>query len=180
MSIPVFTPEYVEEIRQLPEVVAAKNRLTAGQASFTIPATETLRSALSPLGLDITQSTIPMRWIIGDSAPHIDSGPSAFENTYLVYLSDSPGEFILGDTSYPITANTGFVFNEGIQHETRGTGSVPRLLLGPMNEFAQPVGIAAANYYSNYSDAFTQTGALGSGGYVIGSGIFDLYIHLGE
>jgi hypothetical protein len=172
MSIPVFTPEYLREIHQLPEVVAAKNRLTAGQVSFTIPASETLRSALSPLGLNITQSTIPMRWITGDTAPHIDSGPSAFENTYLVYLSDSPGDFILGDTSYPITANTGFVFNEGIQHETRGTGSVPRLLLGPMNEFAQAVGIAAANYYSNYSDAFTQGSSLGSGGYVIGAEIY--------
>lgn len=172
MSIPVFTPEYLEEIRQLPEVVAAKNRLTAGQVSFTIPATETLRSALSSLGLDNTQSTIPMRWIIGDTAPHIDSGPSAFEHTYLVYLSDSPGEFILGDTSYPITANTGFVFNEGIQHETRGTGSVPRLLVGPMNEFAQAVGAAPLYYFSDYASAIAQSGNfLGTGGSGIGSSI---------
>jgi hypothetical protein len=113
-----------------------------------------------------------MRWIQGDTAPHVDSGTSAFENTYLVYLTDSPGELILDDAIHPITANTAFVFHEGIRHETRGTGSVPRLLLGPMNEFGQSVGIPAANYYSDYASALAQTGAfLGYGGYTIGSGI---------
>jgi hypothetical protein len=99
---------------------------------------------------------------------HVDSGPSAFENTFLVYLTDSPGEFVLGDSAFPIAENTAFVFPEGIHHETQGTGSVPRLLLGPMNEFAQPVGVPAATYYSNFTDASTQTGIpLGFGDYFI-------------
>jgi hypothetical protein len=82
-----------------------------------------------------------MRWIQGDTAPHIDSGAHDFERTYLVYLNDSPGEFILGSDAYPIRANTAFVFNEGLQHSTLNTGSEPRLLIGPMNELAEPVGV---------------------------------------
>jgi hypothetical protein len=56
-------------------------------------------------------------------------------------LNDSPGEFILGSDAYPIRANTAFIFNEGLQHSTLNTGSEPRLLIGPMNELAEPVGI---------------------------------------
>ena len=30
-----------------------------------------------------------MRWIKGDTSPHIDNSPSAFDKTYLVYLNNS-------------------------------------------------------------------------------------------
>jgi len=169
----LFSEEYLSELLNLPEVEAAKAKLRSDrdQVYFTIPVTETIRSALLPLGLEISAPQIPMRWIKGDIAPHVDTGPSEFKNTYLAYLTDSPGELVLGDTSYPIEANTGFSFSEGILHETRGTGTVPRLLLGPMNELAQSVGTAVV-YYPNYASAIAQTGALGSGGFIIGSDIY--------
>lgn len=157
---PVFSTEYLAELLALPEVEAARANLSPEneKVQFTIPVTETIRSALLSLGLDIATwgiQEIPMRWIQGDTSPHVDSGPSAFENTYLVYLTDSPGEFVLGETIHPIAANTAFVFNEGVQHETRSTGTVPRLLLGPMNEFGHAVGgpPVIIEYYSNYADA---------------------------
>jgi len=176
MAAPVFSTEYLAELLALPEVAVAREKLVTGQFQsqvyFSTPVTDTLRSALLPLGLDVPATNIPMRWIKGDTAPHVDSGPSAFENTYLVYLTDSPGKFIIDDTSHPITANTAFVFNEGIKHETRGTGTEPRLLLGPMNEFAQAVGIPAITYYADYASAAAQGGNyLGYGGNTIGSGI---------
>ena len=74
------------------------------------------------------------------------------KNTYLAYITDSEGEFIIGEESFPITANTSFIFSEGIRHQTLGTGLTPRLLLGPMNEFAEPVGSTLV-YFSNYDDA---------------------------
>jgi len=174
MAAPVFSTEYLAELLALPEVTAAREKIASGQKQvyFNTPVTETLRSALLPLGLDISAGEIPMRWIQGDTPAHVDSGPSAFENTYLVYLTDSPGELVLDDTAHPITANTGFVFHEGIRHETRGTGSIPRLLLGPMNEFAQAVGLPAITYYPDQAHALSQTGTiLGYGGYTIGSSI---------
>jgi hypothetical protein len=50
------------------------------------------------------------------------------------------------------------MFNEGLKHETQNTGSTVRLLLGPMNEYANPVGTPTLIiYYSNYADAIAQT-----------------------
>jgi hypothetical protein len=100
----------------------------------------------------------------------VDVGSSKFQNTYLLYLNDSPGEFIVDSEIYPIQCNTGFVFNEGLSHQTLSTERVPRLLLGPMNEFAQPVG-SPLTYFSTELDALNYTNVLGyGGGFVVGSG----------
>lgn len=149
----VLSQEDLEYILDLPEVRAAWERLdktTSGRVYFTIELTESIRAALhTRFGLDFSGvSRIPMRWMNGDTPAHVDTGPSKFQNTYLVYLSDSPGEFIIGPASYPITQNTGYMFNEGTSHSTANTGFVTRLLLGPMNEFAEPVG-SPMTYYAN-------------------------------
>ena len=155
----LFSDEIIEYLAQLPEVNAAKEKLDAGLPSsvvyFTIPVTEAIKTTLqSRLDLDVSNiSEIPMRWIKGDTAPHIDNGSTKFENTYLAYINDSDGEFIIDNNSYPITANTAFKFNEGVLHRTQNTGLEPRLLLGPMNEFVNPVGAPRITYYDNYVDA---------------------------
>ena len=160
----VFSNEEIDYLLHLPEVVAAKDRVgSSDKVQFTIPLTESIRAALQTrFGLDLSSiSEIPMRWIKGDTAAHVDRGSRSFENTYLVYLQDSEGEFVLGTDSYPITANTGFVFSEGTSHETLNTGTEPRLLIGPMNEFAAPVGVnATIRYFENISDANAGTGEL--------------------
>jgi hypothetical protein len=157
----VFSSEEIDYLLQLPEVVAAKDRFgSSNKVQFTIPLTDGIRAALQTrFGLDLSSvSEIPMRWIKGDTAAHMDRGSRSFENTYLVYLQDSEGEFVLGPDSYPITANTGFVFEEGTLHKTQNTGTEPRLLLGPMNEFAGPVGTGNnITYFSNYADAIAGT-----------------------
>ena len=178
MSTPLsnlFSDEELLALSQLPEVVAAKARIAAGShmAYFSIPLTDPIREVLQDrLGLSFpTVSQIPMRWIQGDTAPHIDSGAHAFEHTYLVYLNDSPGEFILGSDAYPIRANTAFVFSEGLQHRTLNTGSEPRLLIGPMNELAEPVGASTVFYYPSQADALADTNSLGSTStYTVGAG----------
>lgn len=142
----VLTQEDIDYLNNLPEVLYAKARLSTTTVQyFKVALTDSIRTALTErFGVNVSNvSHIPMRWIKGDTAPHIDRGASNFENTYLVYLTNSEGSFTLEDTSYPITENTGFVFSEGLKHMTQGTGSVPRLLLGPMNEFAEPVGTTA-------------------------------------
>ena len=163
----VLSQEDLEYILDLPEVRAAWEKLdetTANKVYFTIELTDSIRAALEArFGLDFSGvSRIPMRWIKGDTEPHVDSGASNFENTYLVYLNDSPGEFLIGPASYPITQNTGYMFNEGTSHSTANTGFVTRLLLGPMNEFAEPVGTPPAiRYYANQADALSYTNSLG-------------------
>ena len=171
----VLSNEEVDYLNHLPEVLSAKASLDArstGMVYFSVPITDSIRAALqSRFGLQLsTGSSIPMRWIKGDTAPHVDVGSSTFENTYLLYLNDSPGELIVNEQSYAIQANTGFVFNEGLPHETQFTEHVPRLLLGPMNEFAQPVG-SPLTYFSNEADALSFSNVLGyGGGFVVGSG----------
>jgi len=169
----VLSNEELAYLNNLPEVLRAKASLdsrASGTAYFSVPVTDSIRATLqSRFGLDVKES-MPMRWIKGNTAPHVDIGVSAFENTYLLYLNDSPGDFIIDSQTYPIEANTGFVFNEGLSHETQGTEGVPRLLLGPMNELAESVG-AVVTYYPTQADALAFTNPLGyGGGYVVGSG----------
>ena len=159
----ILTAEDISYIHDHPEVLAAKMKLgSSGLSYFQIDLTDSIRDSLNThLHLDLENVThIPMRWIQGDTPPHADAGPGKFEHTHLIYLSDSPGEFIIGDASYPITTNTGFIFDEGLVHKTLNTGTLPRLLLGPMNELAQPVGsVVTIVYYLNYADAVAQNGS---------------------
>jgi len=168
----VLSEEELHYLNNLPEVLSAKATLDArasGMVYFSVAITDSIRSTLqSRFGLDLsTRSTIPMRWIKGDTAPHIDSGASNFQNTYLLYLNDSPGELIVDSQSYPIEANSGFVFNEGLSHETRSTENVSRLLIGPMNEFVEPVGAVTTRYYIRLT-------LPSSNNLVIFSGFFDV------
>ena len=182
----VFSTEDISYIHSHPGVLAARDTLgSSRQSYFQINLTDSIRYSLSThLNLDLSKvDHVPMRWIQGDTQAHADSGRSAFEHTHLVYLSDSPGQFILGDEAYPITANTGFVFDEGLVHKTLNTGSEPRLLLGPMNEFAQPVGVPTIFFYSTYADALAmQNDIYNIGGYrIIGpldnlDGEYDIFI----
>lgn len=164
-----FSQADISYINQLPEVLNAKTKLevnanpATNKESFTITLTDSIKASLETrMGLNLSNiSTIPMRWINGDTSPHIDTSSTTFDNTYLVYLNDSPGEIIIDTEHYPITTNTGFIFNEGLKHETQNTGTTLRLLLGPMNEFANPVGAPPLIlYYNNYADAIAQINSI--------------------
>jgi len=171
----VLSNDEIDYLNNRPEVLVAKASLDSKQSGmvyFSLPITSEIQATLkSRFGLNLSvDSKIPMRWIKGDTASHIDVGASKFQNTYLLYLNDSPGNFVVDSQSYPIQANTGFVFNEGLPHETQYTENVPRLLLGPMNELAEPVGIPIG-YYPTEADALAYTNTLGNGiSYTVGDG----------
>jgi len=171
----ILSIEELNYLNNLPEVLTAKASLDSrpsGMVYFSVALTHSIRASLqSRFGLDLSAyNSIPMRWIKGDTRPHIDIGASNFQNTYLLYLNDSPGELVVDSHSYPIQANTGLVFNEGLSHETQGTENIPRLLLGPMNEFTEPVGAGdTMNYYPTEADALAYTNRLGgNSSYVVG------------
>jgi len=169
----VLSTEELQYLNNLPEVLTAKAKLdsrSSGMVYFLVTVTDSIRSTLqSQFGLNLsTGSSIPMRWIKGDTAPHVDVGASDFQNTYLLYLNDSPGEFVIDSQSYPIQANSGFVFNEGLSHKTLNTGAEPRLLLGPMNELAEPVGGLVTYYFPSQQDALDYTNQIiAYGSYII-------------
>lgn len=171
----VFPSDVLDQLRRLPEVLAAQARLetrSRGMVYFTIPMTDALRTTLhATFGLDLSAvHSIPMRWIKGDTAPHVDVTSQAFEYTHLLYLNDSPGELIVGNESYPIRSNTAFVFQEGISHETRHTEYTSRLLIGPMSEQALPVG-SNVSYYPSEADAIAFSNSFGSSiVFIVGDG----------
>jgi len=174
----VFTNEELEYLSQLPEVAEAKskinNNLNYSVVYFNITLTENLKTSLSScFGLDFSNiSEIPMRWIKGDTKPHIDVGSTKFQNTYLAYINNSQGEFIIDNTTYSINANTAFKFNEGVSHFTTNTGETSRLLLGPINEFVNPVG-SNVTYYPSEVDALAYTNPLGySNIYTVDGGLY--------
>ena len=169
----VLSDEELNYINNHPEVFLAKSSLdsiSGGMVYFSVPLTTSIRDTLETrFGLNLSvDAQIPMRWIKGDTAPHVDICSSEFKNTYLLYLNDAPGELIIDSQTYSIQSNTGFVFNEGLPHETVYTENVPRLLLGPMNEFAQPVGASVTFYYASESDALSNSNLIAQyGNYTI-------------
>jgi len=145
----IFRSNMIEYIFQQQEVIQAKNNIdkkVQGSEYFFINITNEIRSLLeSTFHINIKNDTIPMRWIKGDTKPHIDYGVDKFNHTYLIYLNDSKGELLIDNQSYPISFNTGYVFEEKLRHETINTGDEPRLLMGPMNENGLSVGATSTS-----------------------------------
>ena len=110
---------------------------------FAIELSETMKNKLSiGLGIDLSKiNHIPMRWVKGDTESHKDFGHSEFENTYLIYLTESIGDLIIDNESYLMNAGSGYIFSKGIEHSTVNTENTERLILGPMSESGFVVGI---------------------------------------
>ncbi len=149
----VLSNEDINYLLNMPEVLDAKKNIDnklSGSEYFSINLTQSIKDLINQkMSLDLSNiESIPMRWIKGDTLPHVDRGTSSFEKTYLMYLTDSTGELIVDNISYPITQNTAYIFNEGLEHKTINTcintsinnNYEPRLLLGPMSEKAFAVG----------------------------------------
>ena len=162
----VLSNEIIDYILSSPEVIAAKSRLDAKRLTtateyFTLLLTPSIRSSLAQhLGLELNQSSIPMRWISGDTPSHHDNSISDFINTYLVYLTDSYGSLVVDGATYPIQRGYGYVFPEGLSHETVGALE-PRLLLGPMSENGIVVGGSSYYQYPGGTTVYLRQTAVG-------------------
>ena len=144
----ILSDTEIEQILSYPETIKAKTIIdnkSNGYISFHIPLTNKIKTILQEkMGLNLINiDTIPMRWIKGDTHPHVDTGIDNFKTTHLIYLTDNIGEFSINNSRYPIQKGCGFSFNEGIKHETLNTGIIPRLLMGPISEKGFEVGLAS-------------------------------------
>ena len=146
ISTSILPDQVIDSLLLLPEVIAAKTRIDQSPLGssiyFTVDITPDMQQLLCVhFGISISDtSSFPMRWIKGDTKPHIDIGKSRFEKTCLAYLTDSEGDFFLDGEAYPISKGAVYRFPEGVKHETLGTGVAPRLLFGPMSEQGFSVG----------------------------------------
>lgn len=131
-------------------VITNKAKLSSQQkVDFFIELPVAIKAKLeSGFGIDLQHIvSIPMRWIKGDTPQHVDKEINDFNNTYLMYLTDSIGNLIIDGQSYPINAGDAHIFNEGLPHSTINTGNSERLMIGPMSENGFHVGIS---YYILY------------------------------
>jgi hypothetical protein len=124
---------------------------TQQKVQFSIEVSDIIKEKLYSLGVESVQS-LPMTWISSDTPPHVDIGDEPFTKTILVYITDATGSIIIGDETYDISRNRAFSFEQGLIHSTLSTGTLPRLLIGPMGETGFPVGGTSIYYYSSVDD----------------------------
>jgi hypothetical protein len=156
----------IADILNNPIVQTNKDKLsTQSKADFSIELPDAIKTKLETgFGINLAQfASIPMRWIKGDTPPHMDTGENNFNNTYLLYLTDSIGNLIIDGQSYPISAGDAHIFNEGLAHSTIHTGDSERLMIGPMSETGFHVGGAPLMlYFDNETDANNMFNSIGS------------------
>jgi hypothetical protein len=162
----------ISDILNDPIVKSNKEKLsTLQKVDFSIQLSDAIKNKLETgFNINLTDITsIPMRWIKGDTPEHADKGPDRFSNTYLMYLTDSIGNLIVDGQSYPIVAGDAHIFSEGLEHSTINTGTSERLMIGPMSETGFHVGAAVdLIYFNNETDAIAIQSSIGySVGYTI-------------
>ena len=156
----LFTADELAAILQEENVVQNLGKISESvhKVRFAVNLPESVRAKLVTIGLVAPSlDTLPMSWISGDSEEHIDSGAGDFTKTIVVYVSDAVGHISIGDMSYEIINGRSFVFPNGVSHSTADTGSLPRLLIGPMSETGIPVGLPGIYYYNNQADEIAVT-----------------------
>lgn len=136
-----FSSEEIATIMNDPNITLNQNKLLEKHMiHFSIPLSESIKSKLEKV-MDVSQmTTIPMTWVRGDTLEHIDQGTSPFESTFLIYLTDSVGQFIVDGKDYSINTGNAHIFSEGLTHSTIHTEN-DRLMMGPMSETGLPVGV---------------------------------------
>jgi hypothetical protein len=123
--------------------------VVSGKREFFANVPETISAKLG-----VSSNNLPMTWIIGDSAPHIDGGEGDFEETIVVYLRASSGSLILSGIPYEIKENRVFRFPKGTEHSTIDAGL--RLVLGPMSNTGFRVGGVYINYFASAADVYPE------------------------
>lgn len=161
----ILSSNEIIELLNNPIVKQEKENLsdTQKEVKFEIILPDSIKTKIeNSLSIDLSRViTIPMRWIKGDTLPHIDRGEEHFNNTYLIYLTDSIGDLIIDGQRYPITAGECHIFNEGLEHSTINTGNSERLMIGPMSETGVRVGASPSIiYFNNETDASNEINAI--------------------
>lgn len=162
----------------LMDPVVLHHRHQENFSTFSFPLSQDLREKLTTrLGMDLEHVThLPMRWARGDQHPHVDVGTRPFQQTYLLYLTDSHGSLTIEDQDYPIQKNTGYVFDQGLIHGTHGIDddAPPRLMMGPMSREGAAVGLPTVNYY--YTGLVTPITSVTEGTVFLSGSIIDTTI----
>jgi hypothetical protein len=161
----ILSSNEITDLLNNPIVKANKENLseTTPVIKFSVSLPDLIKTKLeNSLSINLSEKeTIPMRWVKGDTLPHIDKGEEEFNNTYLIYLTDSIGDLIIDGKTYSITAGDAHIFSEGLEHSTINTGNSERLMIGPMSERGFRVGLPTSMlFFMNETDANNEENAI--------------------
>ena len=94
------------------------------------------------MGIEVGEY-LPFTCIRGDFERHVDKtyDGDQFEQTTVIYLTDNCGTFYVGETPYSISAGEAITFGSGVEHYTENTGDDMRVIIGPLNERGERVGV---------------------------------------
>ena len=158
----VLSTEEIDSILNMSEVVNARNQLTniKNKVDFTIHLSDTMKQELlDHVGLNLQNvADVPCRWICGDTVAHADNPKDGkpFDNTFLMYLTNSVGTLDVDGQSYPIIKGAAYVFSQGLMHGSSNTGLEPRLMLGPMSNTGIQVGYSSTTIYIRQGEEFVE------------------------
>jgi hypothetical protein len=116
-----------------------------------------------------TREYLPFTCIRGDFERHVDKTYDGrqFEQTTVIYLTDSRGEFFVDGEPYRITAGEAITFGSGAEHYTENTGDDMRVFIGPLNERGERVGVVPTAFIDDISPT---SGPVGTFITITGSG----------
>ena len=93
----VLSSNEISDILNDPIVKTNKANLSDAQkvVKFSFPLSDDMRAKLETQLSIHVESTVPMRWIQGDTPAHIDRADEQFSKTHLIYLTKSNGKLII-------------------------------------------------------------------------------------
>ena len=96
------------------------------------------------------KNEVPFRWVKGDTPPHTDTNIEGDHfNSHLVYLTDNAGKLKINNNEYNIKKGCGYIFDEGLIHETINTDDSFKLILGPFNSRGVMIGVPESTGWLN-------------------------------
>ena len=159
------------EIHTILDTIQLPNLDAHTQARCDILANRLPASVLQKIegmGIEVGEY-LPFTCIRGDFERHVDKtyDGDQFEQTTVIYLTDNCGTFYVGETPYSISAGEAITFGSGVEHYTENTGDDMRVIIGPLNERGERVGVAITAYIDDISPT---SGPVGTFITITGSG----------
>jgi hypothetical protein len=143
------------EIRTILDTIQLPNIDAHTQARCDILANRLPASVLQKIeemGIEVGEY-LPFTCIRGDFERHVDKtyDGDQFEQTTVIYLTDNCGTFYVGENPYSISAGEAITFGSGVEHYTENTGDDMRVIIGPLNERGERVGVAVTAFINDIS-----------------------------
>jgi hypothetical protein len=147
----VFSREDLNYIKNHPDYIRGTESLLNSKVStigmFSVPLRESIRTTIRQKFQGINDERLERVkilaiWIYKEGLgkrldKDIQNGD--YKKTFIIHLNDSPGEFLVGKTKYPIIENTGYIFDRKYIHGEENTSGKPCIFIG-INEYYQEVG----------------------------------------